>query len=345
VGLAGLAGGGEGGGEAEAGSGTGSQSLVLVLTAATHGEMLACRPCRLSVGGLARRAGFIQACRDTADYVLVADGGDLLPPGGPDPQVDGFLLGLLARLGYSALGVGEADLAGGPRYLKELAAAAPGLEWTSANVVDARSGAPLFAPWVRREVGGHTIGFTSCLDPALWAKRPGRPDSIAVLPALPAMTELVATMRRECDLVVCFVHMETGALRRLLTGVDGIDIAVASHDERIEYYPQRIGSTYQVMYAGHGGKCVNWSYVFLTPEGAAPYRGRTYYLTEGGAEDSALTREIVRFLGTDDPAPAAGELEEEEKEGEAPPAAEGAPEVPDGEGEEEEAAGAAGSPR
>jgi 2',3'-cyclic-nucleotide 2'-phosphodiesterase (5'-nucleotidase family) len=291
-----------------------TRSLNLILTAATHGEMLPCGHCRLAAGGLARRAALVEACRDTADAVMAADGGDLFRPGGPDPQIDAYLLGLLARLGYTALGVGEEDLARGAAYLGELARAEPGLDWVSANVVDAATRQLLFAPYVVRPAAGARVGFTSCLEPKLWEELPRHALEVAVLEPAEALAGVVAAMRKECDLVVCLVHTRYMPLRELLSRVEGIDIAVMSHKPRVENYPQRIGNTRQVYFAGSEGRFVNWAHVELGPEGAVPYAGRTFYLIEGAAEDSAVAREILGFLGTKEPPAPDGEEEDDDED-------------------------------
>ena len=298
----------------EAAASESPRSLNLVLTAATHGEMLPCGHCRLAAGGLARRAALIEASRDTADAVLAADGGDLFRKGGPDPQVDAYLLGQLVRLGYTALGVGEEDLALGAGYLAERARAEPGLVWVSANVVDAATGKPLFAPYVVRPAAGARIGFTSCLEPKLWEGLPRHAPEVAVLEPVAALAAVVSAMRRECDLVVCLVHTRYLPLREILSRVEGIDIAVMSHAPRVENYPQRIGNTRQVYFAGSDGRFVNWMHVELGPDGAALGAGRTYYLIDGAAEDSTVAREILGFLGTRE-APAADDVDEEEEGG------------------------------
>jgi 2',3'-cyclic-nucleotide 2'-phosphodiesterase (5'-nucleotidase family) len=276
-----------------------SSSLDLILSASTLGELLPCGECHIAAGGLPRRAGMIQACRDTADFVLVADGGDLLLPGGADPQVEHFLVGLLARIGYSVLGVGESELGRGIPYLRELVADHEGLEWVSANIVDTRTGEPVFAPFVLEQAGSHVVGVTSVLEPALWTASSG--GAVAVEPVVETMARVVARMRRECDLIVCLAHVRYLALAELLESVEGIDIAVASHQPRLENYPKRIGHTQQVYFAGSRGRFQNWARVVFTADGPVLDRGRIYHLLDHMPEDSTISREILNFLGTDEP--------------------------------------------
>jgi 2',3'-cyclic-nucleotide 2'-phosphodiesterase (5'-nucleotidase family) len=277
--------------------------LNLILSAAGQGEMLPCGRCMQKAGGLGRRATIIAASRDTADHVLVADGGDLFLPGGADPQVDAFLVGMLARLGYTVFGVGEEDLKRGKPYLDSLVAPHAGLDWVSANILDARSRQRIFKPYVLRQVGDRLIGFTSVLEPELL------PDSlpgIAVEPCREGLMRIMPALRNECDLVVCFAHARYREVRQISADVEGVDIVVASHKARVENYPQRIGYARQVYFAGSKGRFLNWANVRLDEHGADPVNGRTFYLLDAVPEDSAVVRDVLAFLGTSEP-PGAGE--------------------------------------
>ncbi len=282
----------------------------LILTAAGQGEMLPCGRCMQKAGGLARRATIIAASRDTADHVLVADGGDLFLPGGADPQVDAFLVGMMAKLGYTVFGVGEEDLRRGRPYLEELVAPHPGLEWVSANILDATTRERIFKPYVLRRVGDQVIGFTSVLEPELWQAAPAGTGAapagtasagIAVEPCREGLLRIMPALRNECNLVVCFAHARYSEVRRICADVEGVDIVVASHKARVENYPQRIGHARQVFFAGSKGRFLNWANVRLDERGADPVNGRTLYLLDAVAEDSAVVREVLAFLGTSEP--------------------------------------------
>jgi 2',3'-cyclic-nucleotide 2'-phosphodiesterase (5'-nucleotidase family) len=277
------------------------ESLNLVLSAASYGQLLPCGKCVSKAGGLARRASIIQACQDTADHVLVADGGDFLAKGGRDPQVDRFIVDMMVkRLDYTVLGIGEIELGRGESYLRELTAPHPGAEWVSANILDRATRKPRFAPYTFRRAGRAVIGFTSVLQPDLAPA--GLDSGLVVAEAGPALQNAVDAMRAECDLVVVFGHLEHMPLRRLLESVTGVDIAVSSHARRIENFPQRIGDVTQVFYGGPNGRFQNWANIVITPEKVYTHGGRTFYLLEHVPADSAVVREIVAFLGTDSPA-------------------------------------------
>jgi len=288
----------------------GTESLNLVLSAASYGEMLPCGHCTSKAGGLARRATLIQACQDTADHVLVADGGDFLRKGGPDPQVDRFLVDMLVRrLHYTVFGVGEIELARGERYLHELTQDQSGVDWVSANILERATRKPHFAPFVIRQAGRARIGFTSVLEPSLVPA--GGDTSLVVGDPASTLQDVVDQMRSECDLVILFGHLRHIPLRTLLESVTGIDIAVSSHANRIENFPMRVGEVKQVFYGGVDGRFQNWANVAITPEQIYPYGGRTFYLLDHVPEDSTVVRELVAFFGTD--SPSGGEEDEGER--------------------------------
>jgi 2',3'-cyclic-nucleotide 2'-phosphodiesterase (5'-nucleotidase family) len=277
------------------------QFVNLILSAATKGEMLPCGVCKLKAGGLGRRATIIQASRDTADFVLAGDGGDLLLPAGPDPQVESFLVGMHAKLGYSVLGVGEEELKRGARYLDELVAPHPGLEWVSANILDAATRKPVFKPYVLRRAGKWVIGFTSVLEPEVWQKHAETQPGITVEPHLESLMRMMPRLRSECDLVVCFAHTRYLAVRDIAGMIEGMDIVVASHKPRVEYYPQRIGFAKQVFFGGTDGRFLSWSNVRFDAQGADPLNGRTFYLLDSVADDSTVVGEVLSFLGVREP--------------------------------------------
>jgi 2',3'-cyclic-nucleotide 2'-phosphodiesterase (5'-nucleotidase family) len=291
------------------------ETLNLIMSAAVHGEMMPCGHCASVAGGLGRLYALIEACKDTADHVLVADGGDLLPAGDPDPQVERFLIDMMTRrIGCTVFSVGEFELTRGERYLRDLVAGHPGVDWVSSNIVDRATRKPRFAPYVTRRAGRVTIGFTSVLDPELAPK--GLDPGMEVAAAAPALQDVLDQMRSECDYVVCFVHTRMKPLRMVLDSVTGIDIAVSSHDKRIENYPTIIGNARHVFFAGPDGRFQNWANVVIEPD-KAPYMqaGRTLQLGEGAAEDSTVTHEVRKFLGTDSPEKRAGPAGDDRLEG------------------------------
>ncbi|HWN83419.1 MAG TPA: hypothetical protein VNM87_15080, partial [Candidatus Udaeobacter sp.] len=236
-----------------AGAPAGSESLNLILSSASNAEMLPCGHCTSKAGGLARRATLIEACRDTADHVLVADGGDFLRKGGADPQVDRFLVDMLVRrLHYTVFGVGEVELGRGEQYLKELTQGQQGIDWVSANILDRATHKPRFAPFVTRQAGRAKIGFTSVLEPSLVPA--GGDSSLLVSDPATTLQNVVDEMRSQCDMVVVFGHLRHIPLRVLLESVTGVDIAVSSHANRIENFPMRVGEVKQVYYGGVDGR-------------------------------------------------------------------------------------------
>jgi 2',3'-cyclic-nucleotide 2'-phosphodiesterase (5'-nucleotidase family) len=282
--------------------GSAVETLNLILPAAIHGEMIPCGHCATLAGGLGRLAGLIQACKDTADHVLVADGGDLLPAGDPDPQVERFLIDVMTRqIGCTVFSVGEFELARGEKYLRDLTAGHPGVDWIAANIVDRVSRKPRFSPYAIRRAGQVTIGFTSVIDPD-FAPQGLDPGTEIAVPE-PALQDVLDQMRSECQYVVCFVHTRMKTLSRVLGAVTGVDIAVSSHDKRIENYPTIIGNARHVFFGGPDGRFANWANVVLEP-GKEPYMqaGRTLRLGDVAPEDSTVANAVRAFLGTDAPA-------------------------------------------
>jgi hypothetical protein len=155
-----------------------------------------------------------------------------------------LLMAAAAALDLDALGVGEADLAFGPAFLRE-GAARNGLPYVSANVVD-EAGVPLFPASVVVERAGLRIGVTA-------ASREGLPG-VVVRPATEAVRGVVAELRRDgVDHVVLLSHLGIDGDELIAEEVDGIDLIFGSHDRRHQTTPLIVGTT-AIFQAGAKGK-------------------------------------------------------------------------------------------
>src|SRR5262245_7658258 len=138
--------------------------LVVLHTNDIHGQLLPSR----AGGGLRRVAARVAQVRRALgpdEALLLLDGGDWFQ-GTPEGRVDGgaAFLGLLQRLGYDGLAVGNHELDHGVQHLEELLAGAD-LPALCANVFDPRTGerAPFGAPYRIVERGGVRIALVGLL--------------------------------------------------------------------------------------------------------------------------------------------------------------------------------------
>jgi len=278
-----------------------AESVNLIATQSIAGELIPCDTCKFGAGGLPRRAAFIQSCRDTADHVVVVDAGNFRRPGEQaDLQHDRFQLEEMVAMGYQVFGVGEHDLRHGIDALRELFA---GIEapLVSANILDAASGEPVFAPYQILRVGPIRIGFTGCLGVAAWEEYQAAVPEVRVGDPLAIMPAVLAEMQPLCDLVVCFCQIHQIRLRGVLQALEGIDIAVAARRPKPQWYPRRLDTVEQVFYSSFSGKMVCWSRIEAYPGRAVLYGGKVHHMTFGIDEDAEVRRRVYEFLGQEDP--------------------------------------------
>jgi hypothetical protein len=283
-------------------------SLNLIMTQSAEGELTPCGTCGHGSGGLARRAAFIQSCRDTADYVLLADGGNFRTLGGlADQERDRFLLEIMEELGYTTIGIGEKDLRFGVDALRELFAGCS-IVPVSANIVDAASGEPVFAPYHVVEVGPISVGFTGFLEPQIWAPYQELVPDVRVVEPVAALAPVLAELDARCELVIAFCQAHYVRVRPVLEQLEGLDIALLALRPPPRNYPRRIGSVEQVFYSGYGARFVTWSRIEVRPGEARIRAGKMHTMMIGSPEDAEIRRRVSEFLGIEDPGDPAGLL-------------------------------------
>src|SRR4030095_8484960 len=113
---------------------------------------------------------------------------------------------------YDALNIGQREAALTAAELHELKRVSP-VPIVSANVIDRRTGQPIFEPWRIVARGGFRIALIGVLDPHGLAEPPG--DGVAVNEMEPALTRCLADLRSQADLIVLLAFADEAALARL----------------------------------------------------------------------------------------------------------------------------------
>src|SRR3954447_6787685 len=195
------------------------------------------------LGGLARRASFAEATRQSSDGLVQVDAGDTLLPapvriGGKDPdprEVERrarLVATGLGRLHLDAITPGETDLALG---LGRLRRTAHGLPMVASNVTD-RAGRPLFAAdrlvtaaGVRAGIFG-LVGATAA-DAARWEKDGVRIGALEET----ARKEVEGLRKRGAAVVVGLFHLPEGpGAARRIGAAAGVDVVILGHDAHAE---------------------------------------------------------------------------------------------------------------
>jgi predicted CXXCH cytochrome family protein len=263
----------------------GPQSLTIAFSNDMAGEIRSCGCVSQDLGGLGRRATFLDGQRKRAgENFLLFDGGDAF---GIDvnygKEKADLTLQSFNYMNYTAMVVGEKDLVHGVEFLKERANALK-FDILAANLIDTETGEAAFPPThVEVLPGGIRVGIIGVIEGVTLPE--GAPASRYELSnARNAIDRLVPILRDEhtVDIVVVLAHMPSQRLRRMAKGLTGVDVIVSGHDACPARQIQVIGGAY-ILTTGNGGRYVGVGY------GTTDQNGRLASLS---AELSPLTNDF-----------------------------------------------------
>ncbi len=228
------------------------QGLTLVATTDLRGETSPCG-CHTPRGGFARIGQLVDSLRQENRATAYLDAGGYFPDLSTRADLAGFMVRTLREIGPVAVGVAPRDLHLGPSVLSALAREAQ-LPVTCANLVERRTGAPLFPTTRLVEVGGVKLGVFALLGERfeLGTAR----DSVLVTDAEVAAQKSVAALRAQgAQVVVLLSQLGRVAGEDVTTAVPGIDAVFLGRDAPILEHGRRVGSAL-VSYAGERGQQV-----------------------------------------------------------------------------------------
>jgi 2',3'-cyclic-nucleotide 2'-phosphodiesterase (5'-nucleotidase family) len=201
------------------------------------------------LGGLARRVTTVEKARSEGRPVLVVDSGDLFfdKAEGVDANLARTKAALLGKayrkMGAAAVNVGDLDLAQGLDFLRQ--EAREGLPLISANLLDSSKNAPIFPPFVIKEIEGVRVGFFGLLTPQAGSggQNPAGRD-VVVRDPVPAAREALEQLKGKADLVVLLSDLGMSKDIELVQNVPGIHFVLGGHDGRYAATPiQERGAT------------------------------------------------------------------------------------------------------
>ncbi|MBI5837143.1 MAG: hypothetical protein HZB25_07850 [Candidatus Eisenbacteria bacterium] len=178
---------------------------------------------------MARRASFIDSTTALTSNLLLLDGGNLFETNEAFQLERGlFLMRMMARMGYHAIGVGEKDLAYGVQMYKD-SALALGLLPVSANLVDRGTHKLLFQPYSIETVSGIKVGVFSVLSPQNgYTPSPisGKKDSLEYLDVEPTVRRMVNELRPKVQVLVGMLNVGNREADALAAKIPGLDVVI-----------------------------------------------------------------------------------------------------------------------
>jgi 2',3'-cyclic-nucleotide 2'-phosphodiesterase (5'-nucleotidase family) len=191
------------------------------------------------VGGLPRRATYVEQLRRERKAVLLLDTGDLLhsrssQPGPETRKVNDLKADLFMKaynlMGYDAFTPGEMDLSFGVAELIRMGKEAR-FPFLLANLIDVKSKKTVFQPFLIKEVQGVRIGITGLISNELPLGIPPEEKGRFTLsdPFSTAVKVIAELKKKKCRVIVVMAHMENEEQERLAKEVRGIDFILSGH--------------------------------------------------------------------------------------------------------------------
>jgi 2',3'-cyclic-nucleotide 2'-phosphodiesterase (5'-nucleotidase family) len=194
------------------------------------------------------------------ENLLIVDAGDLFYPvlSEPPSEDSKAVMGLKARaivaafnhMGADAITLGEGDLLWGMDTLSEIIKDAE-FPVVVANLIDKGSGAPVFRPYVVRQIQGLRVGIFG-LFPRPRSKAEGRLNGITTLEPVKVATQIVSTLKEEADFVILLSHLGYPEDLELAKKVDGLNVIVGGHTGINLSHPRIIRNTMILQVASKG---------------------------------------------------------------------------------------------
>ncbi len=230
-----------------------STNLSVVFSSDLLGKIRSCGCSAEDMGGIGRRATYIESVRNSVSNLLVLDAGDVfsldLSYSKTEAELTFTSFGIM---GVDAFTPGEIEFIFGMPYLRDLSLTA-GLDVIAANVVDARSGELILGPaYTIKEFGRLRVGITGVIDDMI--RFPGYIDtsSFKVLPPEAVLEKILPELGKKADFLILLSHMGLERSRALAGKIDDFDLIIVGHGKPVIKKKEQVGSTYLLATGGEG---------------------------------------------------------------------------------------------
>lgn len=247
-------------------------------------EPCACDP---SVGGLARRASYIQSVRAEAEHVLLVDAGDslLTLQRVGDPEQGRLLAEAYNQLGYDVIALGGMDFRMGLDVLREQIQAAD-YAVLSANTLDPQTKELLTEPYTIVERAGRRIALVGLTDAKTVSDATG--GQVPVLEPVEQLIDIVDEIHDQVDVIVVLSHLGFMFDINLQKVAPEIDVVVSGRDKEV-YDPPLTSAGPIIVSAGSRGEFVGRLDLHLNAQGdIESFDGHMQLLGDDVADDPEM---------------------------------------------------------
>ncbi len=241
--------------------------LTIAYSNDLHGEIRSCGCSSGDLGGLGRRATFLQALRDTTGDFLLVDAGDFFSSSiNYGIEKADLTMKSMALMGYHGVVIGENELSFGTDFIVRRARETM-LPVLVANLRDVAGDSLVFSSSrVVTMPSGLRVGLTGAMSQTVALPPQVPPGSLEILEPLAAVQPVVDALRRDADVVVVLAHMPRGDAQRFAESLNGVDVVMNGHDGKPVRQPRRFGGAYLLQQAARG-LYMGVARVTLDPEG------------------------------------------------------------------------------
>lgn len=224
----------------------------------THPELFS-RPARsgdpdahervVPAGGVARLATAIEAIRrERPGAVLVVDGGDTIQGSGAAALSEGAaIVKGVAPLGIDVGVPGNWEVVYGTTALRRRASELS-YPWVATNIRDAATHAPVFAPYVVREIGGVRVAVVGFTDPDVPRRQPPAYSDGFMYDDASGLGAAVRSARTEgkAEVVLLASHIGLSKAIGLSSRLTGVDVHLSADTHERTYEPVDVNGTWVV---------------------------------------------------------------------------------------------------
>jgi 2',3'-cyclic-nucleotide 2'-phosphodiesterase (5'-nucleotidase family) len=236
------------------------------------------------LGGLARRATYVQRVRAADPGVLLVDVGDTVadPDGRADDPAQRRRVALaLGAMAYDAITPGPAEIAAAePAWVDAL-----GAPLLAANL---RGAAILRQASALKTVGGVKVAMLGALSPAALPADVRTSLGVEVAPAAEALRPRVAELRPDADLLAVLFHGSFAEARDLAAELDGVDLVVAGRRAALPHPSTRVGGALVVQAPPEGRQVGRIRLAVAGPGQVSLVEEEQVTITEELADDAAV---------------------------------------------------------
>ena len=187
------------------------------------------------------------------------DAGDILsksfqlPPDRKEEYIKkaNLILDSYSQMGYDAFTPGEIDFILGKEYLLKKSREV-NFPFLAANLIDKKTGSPLFAPYLIKKVGGIKIAIFGVIMDQLSQDFYSRNPGLVIKDPILTTKSLMSKLKKKSHLVIALTHQGLPNDKKLAREVSGIDIIIGAHSRSRLQKPIEVNDTIILQTSGRG---------------------------------------------------------------------------------------------